>query len=82
MDKDKLKKLCVSALDLSFPSLSVCDFVVVPTFKYDDPKREWVPDSFSIFVQVKRNGEFLDRPGKVESFLESLLGFDCCVDFA
>lgn len=82
MDKDRLKKLCTSALDISYPSLSVSDFVVIPTFKYDETQTDWVPDSYSLFVQMKRNGEFLNRPGEVESFLESLLGFDCCVDFS
>ena len=82
MDKDRLKKLCVSALNISFPSLLVSDFVVIPTFKYDETQTDWVPDSYSLFVQIKRNGEFLTRPREVESFLESLLGFDCCVDFA
>jgi len=82
MDQDKLKKLCLSALDISFPKLKVSDFVVVPTFKYDDSVNDWVPDSYSLFVQVNRNGENLDRPREVENFLESLLGFDCCVDFS
>ena len=82
MDKDRLKKLCVSALDISFPKLKVNDFVVIPTFKYDGAKGDWVPDSYSLFIQINRNGESLDKPKKVETFLESLLGFDCCVDFA
>ena len=80
MDKDRLKKLCVSALGISMPSLILSDFVVVPTFKYDDPQKDWVPDSYSIFIQFKSNGEYLPR--EVENFLEALLGFDCCVDFA
>jgi hypothetical protein len=82
MDKDRLKKLCVSALDISFPSLNVSDFVVIPTFKYDNSQSDWVPDSYSLFVQLKRNGDFLERPSEVEKFLESLLGFECCVDFS
>ena len=72
----------MSALDISFPLLKVSDFVVIPTFKYDDSQNDWVPDSYSLFVQVNRNGETLDRPIEVENFLESLLGFDCCVDFS
>ena len=82
MDKDRLKKLCVSALDISYPSLSVCDFVVVPTYKYDETQTDWVPDSYSLFVQIRKGSVILNRPGEVESFLETLLGFECCVDFS
>jgi hypothetical protein len=82
MDKDRLKKLCVSALDTSFPSLKISDFVVVPTFKFDDSEKDWVPDSYSLFVHLSRNGDDWDEYRKVEKFLESLLGFECCVDFS
>jgi hypothetical protein len=83
MDKVRLKKICDSALEFSHPSLTISDFEVIPTFKYDDTKNNWVPDSFSLFVGVKRKGYFLDTPqGEVEKFLESLLGFECCVDFS
>lgn len=82
MDKDKLKKLCMSALDISYPSIVVSDFVVVPTFKYDETQTDWVPDSYSLFVQIRKGSVILNRPGEVESFLETLLGFECCVDFS
>ena len=82
MDKDKLKKLCESALDISYPSIIVSDFVVVPTFKYDETQTDWVPDSYSLFVQIRKGSVILNRPGEVESFLETLLGFECCVDFS
>ncbi len=82
MDKDKLKKLCMSALDISYPSIVVSDFVVVPTFKYDETQTDWVPDSYSLFVQIRKGSVILNRPREVESFLETLLGFECCVDFS
>ena len=82
MDKDKLKKLCESALDISYPSIIVSDFVVVPTFKYDETQTDWVPDSYSLFVQIRKGSVTLSRPREVESFLETLLGFECCVDFS
>jgi len=82
MDKDRLKQLCMSALSISYPKIEVCDFVIVPTFKYDDTKSDWVPDSYSLFIQIKKGSVILDRTGEVESFLESLLGFECCVDFS
>jgi hypothetical protein len=82
MDKNRLKKVCQSALEISFPSLKISDFEVIPTFKYCESQNDWVPDSYSLFVGIKRDGEFLDRPMGVEGFLESLLGLECCVDFS
>jgi hypothetical protein len=82
MNKNKLKKLCEMALETSYPSLKILDFEMVPTFKYDESQNEWIDDSFSIFIQVKMDNETLDQPKQVEGFLESLLGFDCCLDFA
>jgi hypothetical protein len=81
MDQNRLKQLCLSALGVSYPKVEICDFVVVPTFKYDDTQNDWTPDSYSLFVQVKKGSVILNRPGEMESFLESLLGFECCVDF-
>lgn len=80
MDKDRLKKLCISALDISMPSLIMSDFSVVPTYKFNDPQNDWIPDSHTIFIRFKSNGEYLSH--EVERFLEALLGFDCCVDFS
>lgn len=82
MDKDRLKKVCTSALDVSFPGLFISEFVVIPTFKYDDSQNEWVSDSHTIFVQVKRKGENIPHLREVETFLESLFGLECCVDFS
>jgi hypothetical protein len=82
MDKIRLKKLCESALNMSYPSLMISDFEVIPTFKYDDTQNDWVPDSFSLFVGIKRNGELMILPNGVERFLERLLGLECCVDFS
>lgn len=83
MNKNKLKKLCEVALETSYPSLKISDFEMIPTFKYDESQNDWIDDSFSLFIQVKRVGdEILDQQKQVELFLESLLGFDCCLDFA
>jgi hypothetical protein len=57
------------------------ELVVIPTQKFDEKINEWVPDSYSLFIQIRKGSVILDRPGETESFLESLLGFECCVDF-
>jgi hypothetical protein len=83
MDKiTRIKRLVESSLDTSFGvEISISDMVVLPTQKYDEETSKWIPDSYSLFIQIQRGSVILDRPGEVESFLESLLGFECCVDF-
>jgi hypothetical protein len=61
--------------------LLINDMVVVPTQKYSEDINEWIPDSYSLFIQIQKGSVTLNRPNETESFLESLLGFECCVDF-
>lgn len=93
MDESRLKQLCESALDTSFSGVSIMEFRALPTHKWDDEVNEWVPDSFSLFIILKKPSENYDEKdynhfdssrnfqGGVENFLESFLGFDVCVDF-
>jgi hypothetical protein len=83
MDKiTRIKRLVESSLDTSFGGdISIVDMMVLPTQKYDEGTKEWIPDSYSLFLQIQRGSVTLDLPREVESFLESLLGFECCVDF-
>jgi hypothetical protein len=80
MDQVRLKKIVQSALDLSFSGVSIVDFNVIPTHKWDENVTKWVPDSYSLFLGVKQSLR-LDNPKDIEFFVESLLGFECCVDF-
>ena len=80
MDQVRLKKIVQSALDLSFSGVSIVDFNVIPTHKWDENVTKWVPDSYSLFLGVKQPLR-LDYPKDIEFFVESLLGFECCVDF-
>jgi hypothetical protein len=83
MDKNRVKKLCESVLDISFSGATICDFDMTPTFKYDENLNKWVPDSFALFVQIKSPLERETyRPTTVQTTLEGVLGFECCVDFA
>ena len=97
MDKiTRIKRLVESSLNTSFgDELSINEVVVLPTQKYDEEVREWVPDSYTLFLSLKRNGTTEKPPDflhfesqgnfvdvrKVTNFLESLLGIECCVDF-
>jgi hypothetical protein len=82
MDKDRLRKIVETSLVSHFgDDLSINDMVVLPTQKYDEGTKEWIPDSYSLFLQIQKGSVILNRPGETESFLESLLGFECCVDF-
>jgi hypothetical protein len=83
MDKDRVKRLCKSALDISYSGITICDFDMTPTFKYDERLSKWVPDSFTLFIQIKSPLERETyRPRIIQETLEGLLGFECCVDFA
>jgi hypothetical protein len=94
MDKiARIKRIVESSLDTSFGGeISIVDMVILPTQKYDEVSNDWIPDSHSIFLNLKdkRNPEnnpdyyhlVSDHPSyKVSTMLESLLGFECIVDF-
>jgi len=94
MDKiARIKRLVESSLDTSFGGeIQIVSLVILPTQKYDEETKEWIPDSHSIFLNLKdkRNSEnnpdyyhfVSDHPSyKVSTLLEGLLGFECCVDF-
>ena len=92
MDQNKLRKICESALDISYNGVILTEFRALPTQKFDEKSNEWVPDSYSLFIVLKKppvdykdqNYVFTKDAESyrgVENFLESLLGFDVCVDF-
>ena len=83
MDKiDRIKRLVESSLDTSFGGeITIVSLMVLPTQKYNEEVSKWIPDSYSLFLQIRKGSVILDRPNQVESLLESLLGFECCVDF-
>ena len=83
MDKiTRIKQIVESSLNTSFGGeISIVDLVVLPTQQYSEESKEWVPNSYSLFVQIRKGSVILNQPGEVESFLESLLGFEGCVDF-
>ena len=83
MDKiTRIKQIVESSLNTSFGGeISIVDLVVLPTQQYSEESKDWVPNSYSLFVQIRKGSVILNQPGEVDSFLESLLGFECCVDF-
>ena len=61
MDKNRLKRLCELALEPR--NVIISEFTAIPTQKFDEEKNKWVPDSYSLFLILKR---------KVEPNLEKL----------
>jgi len=93
MDKvARIKRLVESSLDTSFGGeISIVSIQILPTQKYNEETSEWVPDSHSIFLSIKRtdnpklNDESynleMESPSRtVTNFLEGLLGVEVCVD--
>ena len=93
MDQNKLKRMCELALESR--NVIISEFTAIPTQKFDEEKNEWVPDSYSLFLMLKRKVEpDLEKVGGgdvtylslssefsgIEVLLEGLLGFECCVD--
>jgi len=82
MDQSRLKKVVQSVLDISYEeSLQISEFRTLPTHKYDDEKGEWVPDSYTLFLVVKKIKDF-DNITNVSNLIESVIGFECVVDFS
>jgi hypothetical protein len=95
MDKiDRIKRLVESSLDTSFGGeISIVDMLILPTQKYNEETKEWVPDSHTIFLSVQKknpppkkeffhyesDGNMIDIR-MITSFLETLFGLEVCVD--
>jgi hypothetical protein len=84
MDKNRVKKLCESVLEISFSGTTIIDFDMTPTYQYDKLLEKWVPDSQVLFIQITSTNTISRGQGTkdIQSTLESVLGFECCVDFA
>ena len=91
MDKiGRIKQLVESSLNSSFGGgIVIKDMIVLPTQKYNEKTTGWDPDSYAIFLSIedKRTDQsdfyhyVSDDPRlKISGFLESLLGFEVCVD--
>jgi len=81
MDENRLKKVVQSALDISYDkSLLIFEFRALQTHMYDNDKCDWVPDSYSLFLSLKRIKDCNDNRN-VSRFIESVIGFECVVDF-
>jgi hypothetical protein len=85
MDKNRVKKLCESVLEISFSGATIRDFEMTPTYQYDNVLEKWVPDSHALFIQLNLlsdSSNTMYKLSEIQSTLEGLLGFECCVDFA
>lgn len=97
MDKiGKIRRVIEISLDSSYgDNFNISELIILPTQKYDEKVNDWIPDSFTIFLSLKRKGTTEKKPDffhfesqgnsgdirSVTNFLESLLGLECCVDF-
>ena len=85
MDENRVKKIIQSVLDNSFSGATINEFKALPTSKWDEDKSYWVPESYSLFIILKR-GETLDGSSynifEIENLIHSLIGFECCVNFS
>lgn len=91
---NRIKELVRDSLDTSFGGgVLIDDMVVLPTHKYDDILSEWIPDSYTIFLSIKKTtdpkmneesygfgGTFIDQSKRITDFLEGFLGYEVCVD--
>ena len=91
MDKiGRIKQLVESSLNSSFGGgIIIKEMIVLPTQKYNEKTTGWDPDSYAIFLSIE--DKRTDQPDyyhftsenpryKIAGFLESLLGFEVCVD--
>ena len=87
MDENRLKKIAQSALDNSYSGLTISEFRALETSEFNDDMT-WKPYSYTLFITLKRGENLYEGCGKtfstvtVETFLESLIGYECCVDFS
>jgi hypothetical protein len=86
MDENRLKKVIQSALDFSFSGLTINEFRALETNEMDD-NGYWKPYSYTLFITLNRGGCLDENNSKTINildtvkFLESLTGFECCIDF-
>lgn len=93
MDKiARIKRIVKTSLDTSFKGgIIVKEITVLPTHKYDETTKEWVPDSHSVFLVINRPDDpklneeiysalgLTDASTRIADYLESLLGLEVCV---
>jgi hypothetical protein len=86
MDENRLKKITQSALDNSYSGLTINEFRVLETSEMNDDCA-WTPFSYTLFITLKRGTSLNENNSQtvnafnITELLESLTGFECCVDF-
>jgi len=86
MDESRIKKIVQSALDISFSGVTIREFKMLETNKPDETGT-WVHDSYALFMDLNRvsidREDYLEmcNERRIENQLESLLGFECSVNF-
>lgn len=91
MDENRLKEICKKVLRSSYKNVDITEFKAVQTNKFNYDSNNWEPDSYAIFLVLKKNksnyndheSSYLENflnPREVEEYLENLVGFECCIE--
>jgi hypothetical protein len=85
VDENKLKKILQSSLDVSFNGLTIKEVRALETSQMNDDWT-WKPFSYTLFITLNRGTSLHEGSSHttaldVTILLQSLTGFECCVDF-
>lgn len=91
MDENKLKEIFKKGLRSLYKNLHIIEFKAVQTNKFNSDSKKWEPNSYTIFLVLKTDTPNYNDPKynyikdsmyhrDVETYLEDLIGFECCID--
>lgn len=76
----KIEKIVKTYLNEYYSGLKLEHLKILPKKSYNDITNKWEPDSCSVFMSIKREKDLSDYKN-IEYILESMFGFEFCVDF-
>ncbi len=85
-----MKSMCQKALNTSYSGLTIEDFDIVETNSIDSLDGLWKPDSYTLFIMLKRTNNVEIDYGyfhkfktnrEIEEFLEMTFGYEFCIGF-
>jgi hypothetical protein len=90
MDKNRMKNMCQKALNIYYSGLTIEEFNIVETNSFDLVDGSWKPDSYTLFIMLRRTNSVEIDYGyfhkfktnrQIEEFLEMTFGYECCIGF-
>jgi len=76
----KLENIVKSYMEFHYPKLRVDEINILPTQTFSEKKKEWIPDSWAIFLVLHKNDHDLNTTS-LNYILEGLTGCEVCLDF-